>query len=135
MTIGIKLPLWFGKIRAETSAEHGAIRSLERDREAEERRVASEIEDIYNQYRIALGLVTLYRENLLPRAEQALEASEAGYLTGEIDFLALLDSERTLLELRISLAEKRAEVEKLVAGLEAAAGYDPAEGEDTAEGP
>ncbi len=125
VTIGVKLPVWFGKIRAESRAERSSIRHLERIREAEERRIDAEIEDIYNQYRIALGLVTLYRENLVPRAEQSLGASEAGYLTGEIDFLSLLDSERMLLELRISLAEKISEVEKHIAELEEAAGYDP----------
>jgi len=126
VTIGVKLPLWFGKIRAESRAERSSIRQLERILEAEERRVEAEIEDIYNQYRIALGLVTLYRESLVPRAEQSLRASEAGYITGEVDFLSLLDSERILLELRISLAEKVSEVEKRVAELEAAAGYGPA---------
>lgn len=125
VTIGVKLPIWFGKIRAESRAERSSIRHLERIHEVEERRIEAEIEDIYNQYRIALGLVALYRENLLPRAEQSLRSSEAGYITGEIDFLSLLDSERMLLELRISLAEKVSEVEKRVAELEAAAGYDP----------
>ncbi|HER43189.1 MAG TPA: TolC family protein [Candidatus Eisenbacteria bacterium] len=124
--IGVRLPLWFGKIRAESRAEQSSIRYLERSRDAEERRVEAEIEDIYNQYRIALGLVTLYRESLVPRAEQSLRASEAGYMTGEIDFLSLLDSERMLLELRISLAERISDVEMRIAELEAAAGHDPA---------
>ncbi len=125
VTIGVKLPIWFGKNKAASRAERSSIRRLERLREAEERRIETEIEDIYNQYRIALGLVTLYRESLVPRAEQSLSAAEAGYLTGDIDFLSLLDSERMLLELRISLAEKISEVEKHVAELEAAAGYGP----------
>ena len=124
VTIGVKLPIWFGKIRAESRAERSSIRYLERIRESEGRRIDAEIEDIYNRYRIAAGLVTLYRESLVPRAEQSLSAAEAGYLTGEIDFLSLLDSERMLLELRISLAEKISEVERHVAELEAAAGYD-----------
>jgi cobalt-zinc-cadmium efflux system outer membrane protein len=126
VTVGVKLPLWFGKIRAESRAERSSIRYLERTRDAEERRVEAEIDDIYNQYRIALGLATLYRESLVPRAEQSLRASEAGYMTGEIDFLSLLDSERMLLELRISLAERISDVEMRIAELEAAAGLDPA---------
>ena len=47
-------------------------------------------------------------------------------MTGEIDFLSLLDSERMLLELRISLAERISDVEMRIAELEAAAGHDPA---------
>jgi len=124
--IGVKLPLWFGKISAESRAEASSIRQLERMRDSEVRRAEAEIEDIYNRYRIARDLVILYRESLVPRAEQSLRASETGYMTGELDFLSLLDSERMLLELRISLAEKISEVEKRIAELEAAAGTGPA---------
>jgi cobalt-zinc-cadmium efflux system outer membrane protein len=126
VTIGVKLPLWFGKIRAESRAEESSIRHLERMRDAEARRAEAEIEDIYNGYRIALELVILYRDSLVPRAEQSLRASETGYMTGELDFLSLLDSERMLLELRISLAEKISEVETRVAQLEEAASTGPA---------
>lgn len=129
VTVGVRVPLWFGKIRNETRQHQSGIRRLERSYESARSLIMADIEDLYNQYRIASDLVTLYRDELLPRAEQSLEATETGYMTGEIDFLSLLDSERLLLALRIALAERKAEVEIRIAELEAVVGRELARGE------
>ena len=50
--------------------------------------------------------IGLYRDSLLPQAQQSLEAAAAGYRAGSVDFLTFLDTERTLLRFR--LEEKRA---------------------------
>lgn len=122
VTFGVRVPLWFGKVRAETKQHQSWIRRLERSYESARSRIMADIEDHYNQYRIAADLVTLYRDELLPRAEQSLAATETGYLTGDMDFLSLLDSERLLLALRIALAERKAEVEIRIAELESIVG-------------
>ncbi len=129
VTVGVRVPLWFGKVRNETRQHQSGIRRLERSYEAARSHIMADIEDLYNQYRIAVDLVALYQDELLPRAEQSLEATETGYLTGEIDFLSLLDSERLLLGLRISLAERKAQVEIHIAELEAIVGSELARGE------
>ena len=61
----------------------------------------------------------LYEEDLIPRAEQSLQSAEAGYMSGDVDFLYLLDGERLLLELKLTFAERKAEVEKRIAAIEA----------------
>jgi cobalt-zinc-cadmium efflux system outer membrane protein len=129
VTIGVRVPIWFGKVRDETRQQRSGIRRLEREYESVRSRILADIEDLYNQYRIAADLVSLYRDELLPRAEQALAASEGAYRTGEIDFLSLLDSERLLLGLKITLAERRAEVEIRIAELETVVGRELAGGE------
>jgi cobalt-zinc-cadmium efflux system outer membrane protein len=122
VTIGVKVPLWFGKIREETGEQRSMLRYLERSYDAERARIESRILDLHNRYRVALEIVELYIGRLLPRAEQALTAAEAGYISGEVDFLQLLDSERILLELGLELAERKAEVEEYLAELEFAVG-------------
>jgi len=124
VTVGVRVPLWFGKTRNEARQHKSRVRQLERSYESARSRILADIEDHYNQYRIAADLVALYRDELLPRAEQALEATETGYLTGVMDFLSVLDSERLLLALRITLAERKAEVEIRIAELEAIVGRD-----------
>ena len=119
VSIGVRLPLWFGKVRGGVKEAASMIRYLERDLDALKARTRAEIHDLHNQYRIALDLVTLYREDLIPRAEQSLQSAVAGYVTGDVDFLYLLDCERLLLELRITLAERKADVETKIAGIEA----------------
>ena len=50
--------------------------------------------------------MALYRNTLLPQAKQALEAANTAYQAAQIDFISFLDTERTLLKLR--LEEQRA---------------------------
>ena len=50
--------------------------------------------------------IRLYRQTLLPQAQQALDAANTAYQVAQIDFLSFLDVQRTLLNLRIE--EQRA---------------------------
>ncbi len=50
--------------------------------------------------------IRLYRQTLLPQAQQALDAANTAYQAAQIDFLGFLDAQRTLLNLRIE--EQRA---------------------------
>ena len=50
--------------------------------------------------------IRLYRQTLLPQAQQALDAANTAYQAAQIDFLSFLDAQRTLLNLRIQ--EQRA---------------------------
>ena len=50
--------------------------------------------------------IRLYRQTLLPQAQQALDAANTAYQSAQIDFLSFLDAQRTLLNLRIE--EQRA---------------------------
>ena len=45
--------------------------------------------------------INLYRNTLLPQAQQALDVSNTAYQAAQIDFLSFLDAQRTLLKLRI----------------------------------
>jgi outer membrane protein, heavy metal efflux system len=63
----------------------------------------------------------LYESSILPQAEMAVESARAAYVAGRVPAVELLDSQRMRLEIRLMLAEFRAEREKLVAELEALA--------------
>jgi outer membrane protein TolC len=71
--------------------------------------------------------VELYRTTLLPQAEQSLRVAEAAYQSDRIDFLNLLDSDRTLVDFRLEYFRNLAEYGKNVAHLERALGVDLAE--------
>jgi outer membrane protein TolC len=122
ISIGMQIPLWFGKVRSEVKERESMARHLERNLEAAKLRTKAEINDQYGQYLVALELLHLYTEDLVPRAKASLESALAGYMTGEVDFLSVLDSERLLVELGISLAERKAEVERRIAEIEALVG-------------
>jgi len=68
--------------------------------------------------------VALFRERILPAAQQVLNSSRQAYTAGSVGFADLIDSQRTLLEVRQMIAESRIERERRLAELEALAGVD-----------
>ena len=66
----------------------------------------------------------LFEQTILPLAEQTLASSREAYATNNGRFLDLIDAQRTLLTVRLTIAEVRVEREKRLAELEALAGTD-----------
>ena len=64
----------------------------------------------------------LYRSTLLPQSSTTVQATLAGYTTGNTDFLDLLDAERTQLSIRAGYQEAFTRYLKTFAALERAAG-------------
>ena len=66
--------------------------------------------------------IRLYRQTLLPQAQQALSAANTAYQAAQIDFLSFLDAQRTLLNLRIKEQQALRDYRQHLAQLEQAAG-------------
>jgi len=118
---GISLPIWFGK--------NGARK---REAAASRQRALYAYDELRNQlmdvaarvvfeHDDALRKIQLYRDGLIPKAEQSLNAAYTAYEAGEADFLNVLDAQRLLLDFQLmferaqaSLATRRAEIEMLM---------------------
>jgi cobalt-zinc-cadmium efflux system outer membrane protein len=119
--VSINLPIWLGKYRAaerEARARHKA--ALEERTERENELLACLKKAVY-RFRDADRKLNLYRDTLVPKAEQSLGVASEAFRTGGADFLDLIDAERTLLEFSLSyeraLADRvqaLAEIEMLV---------------------
>ncbi|MGA2788964.1 MAG: TolC family protein, partial [Verrucomicrobiota bacterium] len=59
----------------------------------------------------------LLQDQLIPKAQQSLEIARAAYLAGKTDFFNLIDTERTLLEFRLSEIEARTQRELVLSDL------------------
>ena len=68
-------------------------------------------------FREAGRTLELLTERLLPKARQSLEVAQSGYVSGKVDFLNLLDAERTLLEFQLAEVEARVQRELALAEL------------------
>ena len=66
----------------------------------------------------------LYRQRIVPAAEQLVTSSRNEYAAGTVGFADLIDSQRTLIAARLAVAQIRIEREKRLAELEALAGVD-----------
>ncbi len=129
-TIGfsINVPIWLGKLRAgvrEASARKQASEFLKMN---VINRTMFEVEDFYQKVDTAWKIVSLYDERLIPESRQSLQAAEAGYETGGVDFLDLLDSERTYLVIRLGRDRALTDFHRGISDLERAVGI-PLNGE------
>ena len=68
--------------------------------------------------------IDLFERTVLPMAEQVFANSRQAYASGAVGFIELIDSQRTLLEVKLMIAEARAAREIALARLEALAGVD-----------
>jgi outer membrane protein TolC len=60
------------------------------------------VKDFHFKVQTAERLVKLYRDSIIPQAEQSLKAAEIGYQAGQVDFLNLIDSQRVLLDFNLA---------------------------------
>jgi outer membrane protein TolC len=104
--VSFNVPLWFQKY---TAAEREAVNrraATTRRRDETVNAVASEVERALYDVRDAGRKIELFRDSLIPKAEESLRASLRGFESGRLGFLDLLDAERVLLEFQ--LLERRA---------------------------
>jgi len=98
----INLPLWQGKYRAaqrEASSRGLAADGARRDLA---NRLSARLKKALYEYRNAMRKIALYRDNLIPQGNQALEVTEQAFKAGNIGFTGLVDAQRVLLEFQLS---------------------------------
>lgn len=122
LSLGIRLPLWRGRYEAAVSEVRARSRSLIREREEEGLRLAAAIRRAWFEHTDAHRRVGLYEESLIPKAEESLRASLAGFRAGDTSFLSLLDTERTLLEFELVAERARTDRGKALARLQTLVG-------------
>lgn len=120
----VMLPTALPRIRGMIDEARAMLRSSQAMQiQARNDRAARFVSALYAM-RNAERQVALFEHELLPLAEQTLNSSRQGYTTGAVGFIDLIDSQRTLLDVRLMIAEVRVEREKRLAEMEALAGTD-----------
>jgi outer membrane protein TolC len=120
VNIGINLPIWFGKNSSRKEEAKSRYNSARQNLVDIRNRIVVHIERVLFEYEDALRKARLYRDGLIPKAEQSLNANYAAYQAGETDFLNVLDSQRQLLNFQLiyekarrNMAKKKAELEMI----------------------
>ena len=70
----------------------------------------------------AMKSVSIYRDGLLPQAEHSFQAAVAAYQTGGVNFMTLLDAQRTIRDVRMGYYKALVDYEQSRADLERAVG-------------
>ena len=117
----INLPLWRSSYEAGQRAAKLSHQAALQGVADEENRLVAELELALYKRRDAQSRSALYRDSLLPKAEQALNVTQRAFAADRSDFLAVIDAQRTLLEFQLAYERARtdqalhgAEIEKLV---------------------
>jgi cobalt-zinc-cadmium efflux system outer membrane protein len=66
--------------------------------------------------------VSIYRDGLLPQADQSFQSTVAAYQAGTVNFMTLVDAQRTIRDLRMGYYKTLVEYEQGMADLERAVG-------------
>lgn len=121
--LGIRIPFYYTTkqrqgVRQTLSELTGARESLTSTRQD----VLFRVKDDFVQAQRAERLVTILRDAIIPQATMALQASQAGYGVGKVDFLTLLNSLLTLQESELELHGEMVAHERAMARLEEVTG-------------
>jgi outer membrane protein TolC len=122
--IGVNIPLWRGKYKAAEA--EAAIRLTANQKHFEEIKsdTMARVSEYYQEVKTYEDQLALYKHSLIPQAEQTLKASEVGYLSGKVDFLNLLESERVILQIKTGYFKNLSESRKSLARLERLVGQE-----------
>jgi outer membrane protein, heavy metal efflux system len=81
-----------------------------------------EVKEMSAKVEAAMKSIRIYRDGLLPQAEQSFQAAVAAYQTGGVNFMTLLDAQRTIRDVRMGYYKALVDYEQSRADLERAVG-------------
>ena len=121
--LSLSLP-WLNRSKHDAEiTESQAIVNVQRaELEKLKAAVFQEIQEALIRANTANRLVELYRDTLRPQAQATLRATSAAYQTDQTDFLNLIDSQNTVLDVEYSYFRALAEFDSRVSDLEHAIG-------------
>lgn len=120
--VTVRLPVNRAKWRARVAERDALARRARAEWRAERARLRDAVRAAHANLERADAAVVLLETGLLPQSRQSLESSRAGYEVDAVDFLALIDSQVSLLRADLRLVHARAERRNAFATLEAAVG-------------
>ena len=121
--LSLNLP-WLNKSKhdAEIVEAQAEVNVQRADLSTQETVVFQQIQEALIRANTAARLVDIYRDTLRPQAQATLRAASAAYQTDQTDFLNLIDSQNTALDVEYSYYRALAEFDSRVVDIERAIG-------------
>ena len=122
--IGISIPTFLPKVRAMVEEARADLREMQAmHRQARFDRAGQVVAAVY-AIRNSERQAELFEKRIMPASERIVDNARQAYAAGTASFIDLIETQRTLLEVRLTAAEARAAREKSLADLEALLGTD-----------
>ena len=111
--VSFSLPLYRDKNNAALDEANARKQSIQQKITAKEFEIKSNLAKAEYELRDSQRKISLYKDTLISKSQESIEASYTAYQSGEASFLDVIDSEERLLEFQLAL--KRAEANSIIA--------------------
>ncbi|MHC4478132.1 MAG: TolC family protein, partial [Planctomycetota bacterium] len=101
LMFSMNLPIWRDNYKAAERQAMAKLRQISHQKVELENRLLAQAQKTLYDLQDSNRKISLYRDSLLPKAEELLQASELAYQGGTVDFLSLIDAQRTLLKFEL----------------------------------
>jgi outer membrane protein TolC len=119
-----KAPWSRGKIDARVAEQAAAIQAAKARAQAMENAVRLAVQEAYVRAISAQDRALLLRTTIKPQSQHTLEVSRVAYQTDRVDFQALIDNQRVLLDVNLEYFRALSDFTQALADLERAIGAD-----------
>jgi outer membrane protein TolC len=116
------------KISAHITGQIASSEAAKARERAMQNMVRLAVQEAFVRAKSAQDRAALLRTTILPQAQQTLDVSRIAYQTDRLDFQAVIDNQRTLLDSQLAYVRALSEFEQATADLERAVGADLPEG-------
>ncbi len=123
LSVAINLPVYRSRLDAALREAYAQTLSASKRYQAIKDQTLREVADLFEFVKSREELLKLFRDEIIPKAEQTLQVSARAYESGRVDFQQLLDNWRRLLEYNViayrietELFQGLARLERVVGG-------------------
>jgi outer membrane protein TolC len=120
--LSVSLPWLWGAADRRREAQEGYATAATSNLEAARIQIDADVATSEATTRSAAVRLQLLRDRALPSSRRGLDAAMAGYTSGRVDILTVLNARRAVIEIEMDIVAARAVLDHALADLDAAAG-------------
>jgi outer membrane protein TolC len=124
LMVGVTVPLWRGKLRAGVAEANAMVEMATADLDAMRRMADGEARSARETVAAARERYRALRDDILPRAEQAIAPTMAAYSAGQVPLVSVIEAAQVLWMSQRDLVAARAELGTAWARLRRASGLE-----------
>lgn len=118
----VMLPIWQGKNKAEIRSADANLAASQAALANMQNMAGLDLQMALTEAQSSWRRIELYKNTVIPQAEQTYQAGVVSYTNGKVDFMAVLDSLNALRNAKLDYYKARVDYEKAAANLEKAIG-------------
>lgn len=119
---GVNLPIWGAKNRSTAAQARSKVAQATASAEETSNNIHTRIRTLYFKLNNSRRLITLYKEELLPQAEQSMQISATWFKEGKGTFSDFVEVQASVYNFQLSIARAKADYGKTLALLQSLVG-------------